>query len=241
MQKFFVELDEDGKWTKQYDRKKKFGEIMNEDQLVYEPPEELEEAMEALYENQENMDADPTNIYYVKMKVLLTSKIAGLQARGIEPGSGKGLITTSYKLNLPPEYYMKQIQKSLPTDDVNGEQWFIRPHHIESLTNHARSIRDDFMNTNYYSYYNNNYEPITEGSTKRVLKDKVVRDKVECLKQVKEYIDTLKERQKFYIKHPTIGKDYDEMLAVQKGLMNEENQANENSANFDAFMKDKKQ
>jgi hypothetical protein len=31
MQKFFVEQDEDGKWTRQYDRKKRFGEILNDE------------------------------------------------------------------------------------------------------------------------------------------------------------------------------------------------------------------
>jgi DNA repair ATPase RecN len=105
MQKYFVERDENGEYTRQYDRKKKFGEIMNDEQLVYEPPEELEEAEEALHECIENIESDPTNIDYIKMKIMLTGKIAELNAKGAV--SGKGQITTSYKLNLPPEYYMK--------------------------------------------------------------------------------------------------------------------------------------
>lgn len=48
MQKFFVELDADGNY-KPFDRKKKYGEILNEEQLIYEPPEELEEVIERLY------------------------------------------------------------------------------------------------------------------------------------------------------------------------------------------------
>jgi len=77
MQKFFV--DKDGH---PFDRKKKFGEILNDEQLVYEPPEELEEAIEALYEVNQNIELDPTNIYNVKMKVMLTSKIAECEAKG---------------------------------------------------------------------------------------------------------------------------------------------------------------
>jgi len=41
------------------------------------------------------------------MKVMLTSKIAECEAKGHTPGGGKGKITSSYQLNLPPEYYMK--------------------------------------------------------------------------------------------------------------------------------------
>ena len=32
-------------------------------------------------------------------------------------------------------------------------KWFIRPHHIEKLTTHVKSIKDDVLNTNYYSHY----------------------------------------------------------------------------------------
>ena len=65
-------------------------------------------------------------------------------------------ITTSYEVNLPPDYYLKYIQDSLPTKDE--KRWFIRPHHLESLTNHYNSIRDDVLNTRYYSHYNVNYD-----------------------------------------------------------------------------------
>ena len=47
-------------------------------------------------------------------------------------------ITTSYPLNLPTEYYHNAIKNSMPT---NEEKWFIRPHHLESLTNHKQSIK----------------------------------------------------------------------------------------------------
>jgi len=60
-------------------------------------------------------------------------------------------ITTSYELNLPPDYYLKYVQDSMRIDD---KKWFIRPHHVESLTNHFGSLRDDVLNTRYFSHYN---------------------------------------------------------------------------------------
>jgi hypothetical protein len=40
-------------------------------------------------------------------------------------------------------------------DDINN--WFIKPHHLESLTGHQGSIKDDFLNTRYLSHYNQQY------------------------------------------------------------------------------------
>jgi len=34
------------------------------------------------------------------------------------------------------------------------KKWFIRPHHVESLTNHFNSLKDDHLNTRYFSNYN---------------------------------------------------------------------------------------
>ena len=66
-------------------------------------------------------------------------------------------ITTSYELNLPSDYYLKAIRRFLPSDDKDNDKWFIKPHHIESVTGHKSSIRDDFLNTRYYSHYNRDY------------------------------------------------------------------------------------
>ena len=60
-------------------------------------------------------------------------------------------ITTSYDVNLPPDYYLKYIQAQKPPEEV---KWFIRPHHLESLTNHYNSVKDDILNTRYFSHYN---------------------------------------------------------------------------------------
>lgn len=41
---------------------------------------------------------------------------------------------------------------------VDDKRWFIRPHHVESLTNHFGSLRDDVLNTRYFSHYNRDKE-----------------------------------------------------------------------------------
>jgi hypothetical protein len=64
-------------------------------------------------------------------------------------------VTTSYPLNLPTDYYQKYIQSTLPGKDAAGTNlWFIRPHHLETLTAHPQSVKDDVLNTRYFSHYN---------------------------------------------------------------------------------------
>jgi hypothetical protein len=63
-------------------------------------------------------------------------------------------VTTSYPVNLPVEMYQKYIIETLPKKE-KGEPWFIRPHHVENLTNHPKSLKDDIFNTNYYSHIDN--------------------------------------------------------------------------------------
>lgn len=109
------------------------------------------------------------------------------------------------------------------------EKWFIRPHHIESLTNHARSIRDDFLNTNYYSHYNTDLIA--------PLKEHVIRDKVECLKMLQEYIKDLKSRQRAYMVHPTVNVDYDDLMKSEARAMDMYH--NQLTDMFNSFMKDK--
>ena len=58
-------------------------------------------------------------------------------------------------MNLPPDYYLKYVQDCMRIDD---KRWFIRPHHVESLTNHFNSLRDDVLNTRYFSHYNREKE-----------------------------------------------------------------------------------
>lgn len=77
-------------------------------------------------------------------------------------------ITSSYNLNLPVDYYYQHLKRCLPssnqqqptqqrTPNNDKEDWFIRPHHIESVTGHKNSVKDDVLNTRYFSLYNRDY------------------------------------------------------------------------------------
>ena len=46
----------------------------------------------------------------------------------------------------------------MPQKDGGNGKWFIRPHHLETLTQHPLSIKDDVLNTRYYSHYDQNYD-----------------------------------------------------------------------------------
>lgn len=57
---------------------------------------------------------------------------------------------TSYDIELPIKYYYDVTKKNEPKEE---EEWYIRRHHIESLTKNDKGIPDDIMNTKYISYY----------------------------------------------------------------------------------------
>ena len=65
-------------------------------------------------------------------------------------------ITTSYPMVLPTEHYTSMIQ---PRKADTKDRWFVRPHHIETLTTHVKSVNDDILNTRYYSHYENPEDP----------------------------------------------------------------------------------
>ena len=44
---------------------------------------------------------------------------------------------------------------SLPKKEDGA--WYIRPHHIDTLTEHTQSMKGDVLNTRYYSHYNQEY------------------------------------------------------------------------------------
>jgi len=46
----------------------------------------------------------------------------------------------------------------MPTKEQGNGKWFIRPHHLESLTKHPLSIKDDVLNTRYISHYDQDYD-----------------------------------------------------------------------------------
>ena len=37
------------------------------------------------------------------------------------------------------------------------DNWILRPHHVETLTAHTQSVKDDVLNTRYFSHYNQDY------------------------------------------------------------------------------------
>lgn len=66
-------------------------------------------------------------------------------------------VTYSYPVNMPPEFYQKFIMDNLPKNESGNGKWFIRPHHLESLTKHPLSVKDDVLNTRYYSHNNKEF------------------------------------------------------------------------------------
>ena len=62
----------------------------------------------------------------------------------------------------------KMIQQQLPTN-IN-KPFYIKPHHIESITNHHNSIKDEVLNTHYFSHHNKDFD-----------KKKDVNDKEMCI------------------------------------------------------------
>lgn len=74
--------------------------------------------------------------------------------------------------------------------------WFIRPHHVESLTGHFQSIKDDFLNTRYFSHYNQQYGKVKEFSVNEI-----------AIEQIEKHLDTLKLKQKVLAQQRNINLD----------------------------------
>lgn len=56
---------------------------------------------------------------------------------------------SSYDVELPLSHYYKIVKREEPKND----DWFIRSHHIETITNNNKSKGDDILNSKYISYY----------------------------------------------------------------------------------------
>jgi hypothetical protein len=54
-----------------------------------------------------------------------------------------------FKIVYPIDFYENQINKQLVSS--KHKDWFVRPHHIETLTEHPKSIKDNWLNPKYYS------------------------------------------------------------------------------------------
>ena len=46
---------------------------------------------------------------------------------------------------------------TLPKKEDGEGKWFIRAHHLECLTAQPKSIKDDVLNSRYYSHINSQY------------------------------------------------------------------------------------
>ena len=65
----------------------------------------------------------------------------------------------------------------------DNQKWFIRPHHLETLTEHPQSVKDDVLNTRYYSHYDQKYG-------KKEEKD----EKEEAIKTIEQHLNELRYR-----------------------------------------------
>lgn len=102
------------------------------------------------------------------------------------------------------------------------KKWFIRPHHLESLTNHHSSLKDDVLNTKYYSHYNRDQEVELSQNEQAV-------------EYIEKHLTQLRMKQNAMTLARTNGQqDFEEMIDdLKKKTHNEAYQS------FDKFMKDK--
>ena len=112
-------------------------------------------------------------------------------------------ITTSYPLNLPTDYYQKYINSTMPTKDAGNGKWYIRPHHLETLTKHPMSIKDDVLNTRYFSHYNQEYG-----------KPPVRNDNGEAIEYIEKHLSDLKSSQEILMMKK--GVDPDSLIELQQ-------------------------
>ena len=92
---------------------------------------------------------------------------------------------TKYEAVLPEDFYMKTIDKQSPE---KKDKWFVRPHHVETLTRHPYSKWDHVLNTKYYSYYHE------EKKDKGKKEDRIRRLGSDVIDSLEEQIIKLKAR-----------------------------------------------
>ncbi len=67
----------------------------------------------------------------------------------LKSGKSKGNLTSEYEALYPTEYYNKIMHHQ--ADRSKEKLWFLRPHHIETLTENPQSIKDNILNSKYTS------------------------------------------------------------------------------------------
>lgn len=111
-------------------------------------------------------------------------------------------ITTSYPAYMPTEHYQKYIMDKMPKKDDGEGKWFIRPHHLETLTQHPKSIQDDVLNTRYVSHYNQQYG-----------KKEEVNESQRAIEKIEAHLELLKSKQYAMMQHK--GEDPDDLEKVK--------------------------
>ena len=76
--------------------------------------------------------------------------------------------------------------KNLPSKKKD-EPWFIRPHHLENLTNHPKSLKDDIFNTRYYSH-------ITDPQDPEKPKDNKESEQQKCIDKIRMHRERLRDQ-----------------------------------------------
>ena len=71
-----------------------------------------------------------------------------LFAPQIKPENG----WTEYKMLFPVNFYEDKINQQII--GAKPKDWFLRPHHIETITEHVKSVKDNMLNPKYFSRLN---------------------------------------------------------------------------------------
>eukprot|EP00826_Nyctotherus_ovalis_P006818 TRINITY_DN1165_c0_g3_i4.p1 TRINITY_DN1165_c0_g3~~TRINITY_DN1165_c0_g3_i4.p1 ORF type:complete len:415 (+),score=121.13 TRINITY_DN1165_c0_g3_i4:128-1372(+) len=92
---------------------------------------------------------------------------------------------TKYEAVLPEKFYVREIDGQSPS---KKEKWFVRPHHVETLTRHPYSKWDNLLNTKYYSFYERQGE-------KNQPKDKMRLLANDAIGYIEQHVDKLKKKE----------------------------------------------
>jgi hypothetical protein len=60
---------------------------------------------------------------------------------------------TEYKMLFPVNFYEDKINQQIMGKKM--KEWYLRPHHLETVTEHPKSIKDNMLNPKYFSQLNN--------------------------------------------------------------------------------------
>lgn len=130
-------------------------------------------------------------------------------------------VTTSYPAYMPTENYQKYIMDKMPKKEDGAGKWFIRPHHLETLTRHPKSIQDDVLNTRYVSHYNQQH-----GKKEEVNESQV------CIDKIESHLEDLKKKQ--YYLMTQMGQDPDDLEEIKYKT------ERQGLREYEAFIQDKK-